>query len=186
MTRFQLLQLLVGQARVNGFEFRRWYVGRLGLKWTNAQEALETLAAERRVLCAAVLPRLRGKVLEVRREDHVPGSDAELSTADGGWIDRDGDAQGLHAAERSGGCMALSSARDGAGRGATALYAALSESGGGDGRGRSSNAAGYSGGLGVKGVTSTLRGRGWRSSSALGWGRTARRLCTPRWPRRAC
>ena len=48
MTRFQLLQLLVGQARVNGFEFRRWYVGKLGLKWTNAQEALETLAAERR------------------------------------------------------------------------------------------------------------------------------------------
>ncbi len=48
MTRFQLLQLLVGQARVNGFEFRRWYVGKLGLKWTSAQEALETLAAERR------------------------------------------------------------------------------------------------------------------------------------------
>ena len=27
MTRFELLQLLVGQARANGFEFRRWYVG---------------------------------------------------------------------------------------------------------------------------------------------------------------
>jgi hypothetical protein len=48
MTRFQLLQLLVGQARVNGFEFRRWYVGKLGLKWTTAQEALETLTSERR------------------------------------------------------------------------------------------------------------------------------------------
>ncbi len=48
MTRFQLLQLLVGQARVNGFEFRRWYVSRLGLKWTNSQEALEMLVTQRR------------------------------------------------------------------------------------------------------------------------------------------
>jgi hypothetical protein len=48
MTRFELLHLLVGQARSNGFEFRRWYVGKLGLPWQNARQAVETLAAERR------------------------------------------------------------------------------------------------------------------------------------------
>jgi hypothetical protein len=48
MTRFELLQLLVGQARTNGFEFRKWYVGKLGLQWQNGRHALETLAAERR------------------------------------------------------------------------------------------------------------------------------------------
>jgi hypothetical protein len=48
MTRFELLQLLVGQARANGFAFRKWYVGRLGLPWVSAQDALEKLAAERR------------------------------------------------------------------------------------------------------------------------------------------
>ena len=48
MTRLELLQLLVGQARSNGFEFRKWYVGRLGLPWTGAREAIEVLASERR------------------------------------------------------------------------------------------------------------------------------------------
>ena len=48
MTRFELLQLLVGQARANGFPFRKWYVSRIGLPWTSAQAALETLASERR------------------------------------------------------------------------------------------------------------------------------------------
>jgi hypothetical protein len=48
MTRFELLQLLIGQARANGFEFRRWYVGKLGLPWESARQAIETLAAGRR------------------------------------------------------------------------------------------------------------------------------------------
>jgi hypothetical protein len=48
MTRFELLQLLVGQARSNGFEFRKWYVSKLGLPWQNARQAVEMLAAERR------------------------------------------------------------------------------------------------------------------------------------------
>ena len=48
MTRFELLQLLVGQARTNGFEFRKWYVGKLGLPWKGAIEAIETLSKERR------------------------------------------------------------------------------------------------------------------------------------------
>lgn len=47
MTRLELLKLLVGQARANGFEFRRWYVGKLGLPWVNAQAALENLAAHK-------------------------------------------------------------------------------------------------------------------------------------------
>jgi len=48
MTRLELLHLLVGQARANGFEFRKWYVSRLGLPWTNAREALATLSSQRR------------------------------------------------------------------------------------------------------------------------------------------
>jgi len=48
MTRFELLQLLVAQARANGFEFRKWYIGRLGLPWETTRQAVETLAAERR------------------------------------------------------------------------------------------------------------------------------------------
>jgi len=48
MTRFELIQLLVGQARSNGFEFRRWYVGKLGLPWQSARHAVEVLATERR------------------------------------------------------------------------------------------------------------------------------------------
>ena len=48
MTRVELLQLLVGQARSNGFEFRKWYVSKLGLPWQSARHAVEMLAAERR------------------------------------------------------------------------------------------------------------------------------------------
>jgi hypothetical protein len=48
MTRFELLQLVVVQARANGFAFRKWYVSKLGLPWTDARQAVETLAAERR------------------------------------------------------------------------------------------------------------------------------------------
>jgi hypothetical protein len=44
MTRLQLLQLLVGQARSNGFEFRRWYTVHLGLPWHGAPEAVTTLS----------------------------------------------------------------------------------------------------------------------------------------------
>ncbi|HEV2708644.1 MAG TPA: hypothetical protein VGU67_00385 [Edaphobacter sp.] len=48
MTRFQLLQLLIGQARGNGFEFRKWYTGNLGLPWQNTHHAIEMLSAEKR------------------------------------------------------------------------------------------------------------------------------------------
>ena len=48
MTRVELLQLLVGQARTNGFEFRKWYVGKLGLPWESARKAVEMLATGRR------------------------------------------------------------------------------------------------------------------------------------------
>jgi len=48
MTKLELLQLLVGQARTNGFEFRKWYVTRLGLPWSNANNALQALSEERR------------------------------------------------------------------------------------------------------------------------------------------
>ncbi|HXE07339.1 MAG TPA: hypothetical protein VN612_05555 [Acidobacteriaceae bacterium] len=48
MTRFELLQLLIAQARANGFEFRKWYIRRLGLPWQTTRQAVENLAAERR------------------------------------------------------------------------------------------------------------------------------------------
>jgi hypothetical protein len=37
----------VGQARANGFEFRRWYTVKLGLPWRSASEAVATLSEHR-------------------------------------------------------------------------------------------------------------------------------------------
>lgn len=48
MTRFELLHLLVAQARANGFEFRKWYISKLGLPWETTRQAVETLSAQRR------------------------------------------------------------------------------------------------------------------------------------------
>lgn len=48
MTRIELIRLLVGQARTNGFEFRKWYTGKLGRPWVDASRATEDLAEERR------------------------------------------------------------------------------------------------------------------------------------------
>jgi len=48
LTRFELLELLIGQARTNGFQFRKWYTSRLGLPWISSQHAIDSLAAERR------------------------------------------------------------------------------------------------------------------------------------------
>jgi len=48
MTRFELLQLLVAQARANGFEFRKWYISKLRLPWETTRQAIETLSVERR------------------------------------------------------------------------------------------------------------------------------------------
>ncbi len=47
MTRLELIRLLIGHARLNGFEFRKWYTGRLGRAWESTQHALEYLAEER-------------------------------------------------------------------------------------------------------------------------------------------
>ena len=48
MTRVDLLRLLLQQARQNGFRFREWYVGRLGLPWTGAEQSIDLLNRERR------------------------------------------------------------------------------------------------------------------------------------------
>jgi len=48
MTRLELLGLLVGQARANGFEFRRWYTKKLARPWIDTQKAIEDLGSERR------------------------------------------------------------------------------------------------------------------------------------------
>ena len=48
MTRLELLSLLVAQARANGFEFRKWYIARLGLPWETTKQAVEMLSEQRR------------------------------------------------------------------------------------------------------------------------------------------
>ena len=48
MTRLELLKILVGQARTNGFEFRRWYTTRLGIPWISADAAFTLLDTQRR------------------------------------------------------------------------------------------------------------------------------------------
>jgi hypothetical protein len=48
MNRTQLLQLLIGQARTRGFEFRRWYVAQCGIPWSGADHAVEWLARGQR------------------------------------------------------------------------------------------------------------------------------------------
>jgi hypothetical protein len=48
MTRLELLQIVVGRARTNGFEFRRWYTTRLDLPWISAPAALTLLESQRR------------------------------------------------------------------------------------------------------------------------------------------
>ena len=48
MTRFELLPLLVAQARANGFEFRKWYIAKIGLPWETTRQAVEMLCAEHR------------------------------------------------------------------------------------------------------------------------------------------
>jgi len=48
MTRAELLKIVVGRARTNGFEFRRWYTARLGVPWISAEAALTLLESQRR------------------------------------------------------------------------------------------------------------------------------------------
>ncbi len=48
MTKLELLELVVGRARTNGFAFRRWYTTHLGRTWDTAAEAIHALGDERR------------------------------------------------------------------------------------------------------------------------------------------
>ena len=48
MTRLELLQLVLAQARSNGFHFRRWYVSWLGMPWEGSRQATEILSENRR------------------------------------------------------------------------------------------------------------------------------------------
>jgi hypothetical protein len=48
MTRFELLHLLISQARANGFEFRKWYISKIGLPWETTRQAVEALCEQRR------------------------------------------------------------------------------------------------------------------------------------------
>lgn len=44
MTKKELIQLLILQARANGFEFRKWYQEKIDKDWTTIQGAAETLS----------------------------------------------------------------------------------------------------------------------------------------------
>lgn len=48
MTRLELLKIVIGRARSNGFELRRWYTARLGLPWISADAAIALLEQQRR------------------------------------------------------------------------------------------------------------------------------------------
>ena len=48
MTRAELLGALIRQAKSNGFEFRKWYAGRMALPWTSFASSVQTLSEERR------------------------------------------------------------------------------------------------------------------------------------------
>jgi hypothetical protein len=48
MTRLDLLKILIGQARTNGFDFRHWYTASLRLPWENQRAALDTIDTQRR------------------------------------------------------------------------------------------------------------------------------------------
>jgi hypothetical protein len=48
MTRLELLTVIIGRARSNGFEFRRWYTARMGVPWISPQAALVLLDGQRR------------------------------------------------------------------------------------------------------------------------------------------
>lgn len=47
MTRLDLLKILIGQARVNGFDFRQWYTRCLRLPWKGPNAAITVLASHR-------------------------------------------------------------------------------------------------------------------------------------------
>lgn len=47
MTRLELLKIVIGRARTNGFELRRWYTSRLALPWTGTADAIATLEQHR-------------------------------------------------------------------------------------------------------------------------------------------
>ena len=48
MTRTRLLQLLVQQARSNGFDFRKWFTHHVGIPWTGPEHAVEWLSRSER------------------------------------------------------------------------------------------------------------------------------------------
>jgi hypothetical protein len=48
MTRTELLRIVVRQARVNGFQFRKWFQTAIDPSWTSFDDAVETLAQRRR------------------------------------------------------------------------------------------------------------------------------------------
>lgn len=47
MTRLELLKIVIGRARANGFELRRWYTARLALPWTKTDDAIAALEQHR-------------------------------------------------------------------------------------------------------------------------------------------
>jgi hypothetical protein len=47
MTRLELLKIVIGRARANGFELRRWYTTRVALPWTSAEAAIATIEQHR-------------------------------------------------------------------------------------------------------------------------------------------
>ncbi len=135
MTRYELLQLLIGQARANGFEFRRWYVGKLHLPWTSSKDAIEMLAAERRYYALLFSHEFASKFWKAGEKItfQIPQQTFQRKKADGtiGTVVRKGYTR--RSARED--VMAVSPARDGCGGGAAAIYETVSAGGRRDGTG---------------------------------------------------
>jgi len=85
MTRSDLLKIVIGRARHNGFEFRRWYTTRLALPWINATAALAILESQRRYYALLFSPEF-AKAFWKAGEDitfQVPSQTFQRRMADG-------------------------------------------------------------------------------------------------------
>ncbi len=94
MTRFELLHLLLGQARRNGFPYRKWYTSWLGLPWKDSRKATEVLCQERRYYALLFSPEFAETFWKSGQQMtlQVPNQSFQRRMADGtiGTVNRKG------------------------------------------------------------------------------------------------
>ena len=115
MTRMELVQLVLAQARSNGFQFRRWYVGWLGLPWEGAQKAAEILSDGRRYYSLLFSRDFAQNFWKSGGEIDAADAGPDVSAPDGQRDDRNGGAETLYPATDPPRRMAVPSSPDGRG-----------------------------------------------------------------------